>query len=284
MRLLFDQTMKTKSHPVSQRGPIRSQRTPPSLAGLEMSGRVGRKEYDRRLAKLQDRLREVSLAYRAQGHKAVIVFEGWDAAGKGGTIRRMSWPLDPRGLKVWPIAAPTPEEQGQHYLYRFWKRLPRPGQMVIFDRSWYGRVLVERVEGFATDAEWRRAYAEINEFERMLDDDGIRVVKMFLHITRQEQLARFRARFKDSLKQWKLSEEDFRNRARYPDYVAAIEEMFQKTSTVAQPWTVIPGNDKKSGRLAAIGAVVDRLAEGIDMAPPRLDPAFAKKAKKLLGL
>ena len=260
------------------------QRTPPSLAGLEMSGRVGRKEYDRRLAALQDRLREVSLAYRAQGRKAVIVFEGWDAAGKGGTIRRMSWPLDPRGLKVWPIAAPTPEERGQHYLYRFWKRLPRPGQMVVFDRSWYGRVLVERVEGFATDAEWQRAYAEINEFERMLDDDGIRVVKIFMHITRQEQLDRFRARFKDPLKQWKLSEEDFRNRARYPDYVVAIEEMFQKTSTVAQPWTAIPGNDKKYGRLAAIGAVVDRLAEGIDMAPPRLDPAFAKKAKKLLGL
>lgn len=249
-----------------------------------MTKSVGRKEYDRKLVELQNRLREVSLAYRAQERRAVVVFEGWDAAGKGGTIRRMSWPLDPRGLKVWPISAPTPEERGQHYLYRFWKRLPRSGQLVIFDRSWYGRVLVERVEGFAALAEWKRAYAEINEFERMLDDDGIRVVKIFLHISRQEQLARFRARFKDPLKRWKLSDDDLRNRARYPEYAEAIDEMFRKTSTVAQPWAVVPGNDKKYGRLEAIRIVVDRLAAGVDLAPPGLDPDFAKRARKLLSL
>jgi polyphosphate kinase 2 (PPK2 family) len=182
---------------VSQRAPIRLQRRTPSLARLDMTKEIGRKEYDEQLELLQTRLREVALAYRAQGRRGVIAFQGWDAAGKGGAIRRMSWPLDPRGFKVWTIAAPTPDEQGHHYLYRFWKRLPRPGQLAIFDRSWYGRVLVERVEGLAAEAEWRRAYAEINEFERMLDDDGVRVAKIFLHITPEEQLARFRDRFND---------------------------------------------------------------------------------------
>ena len=191
----------------------------------------------------------------------MIVLEGWDAAGKGGVIRRMHWPLDPRGLKVWPISAPTPEELDHHYLYRFWTRLPKSGQLVIFDRSWYGRVLVERIEGYATKTEWQRAYAEINEFERMLGDDGVRLVKIFLHITPEEQLARFRARFNDPLKRWKLSVEDLRNRARWADYEVAIEEMFQRTSTVRRPWIVIPGNSKPYARLAAIDAIVKRLSE-----------------------
>ncbi len=249
-----------------------------------MTRRVGRKKYERKLARLQDRLREVSLAYRAQHRRSVIVFEGWDAAGKGGAIRRMAWPLDPRGLKVWPIAAPTPEEQGQHYLYRFWKRLPRPGQIVIFDRSWYGRVLVERVEGFATQVEWRRAYDEINEFERMLDDDGIRLVKLFFHITPGEQLARFRKRLSDPLRQWKLSPEDLRNRGRRAEYEAAIEEMFRKTSTVPQPWTVVSGDDKRYARLVAVKAVVKRLTDGVDTTPHSLDPEFEGKARKILGV
>jgi polyphosphate kinase 2 (PPK2 family) len=136
--------------------PIRLQRRPSGLARLDMTKEIGCKEYDEKFHRLQTCLREVALAYRAQGRCGVIAFEGWDAAGKGGAIRRMSWPLDPRGLKVWTIAAPTPDEQGHHYLYRFWKRLPRPGQLAIFDRSWYGRVLVERVEGLATEADWRR--------------------------------------------------------------------------------------------------------------------------------
>ena len=268
---------------VGQRAPIRLQRRPPSLAGLDMTQEVGRAAYDEQLGKLQVRLRKVALAYRAQGRRGVIAFEGWDAAGKGGAIRRMSWPLDPRGLKVWTIAAPTADEQGNHYLYRFWKRLPRPGQLAIFDRSWYGRVLVERIEGLAT-AEWRRAYAEINEFERMLDDDGVRLVKVFLHITPEEQLARFRDRFKDPLKRWKLSEEDLRNRARWPDYETAVEEMFHKTSTVQRPWTVIPANDKKFARLAAFKAVIDCLEAEVDMGPLELDPKFERRARKALGL
>ena len=249
-----------------------------------MTKRVGRDRYERELIELQLHLKEVSLAYQAQDRRAVILFEGSDAAGKGGAIRRISWPLDPRGLKVWPIAAPTPEEKGQHYLYRFWKRLPRPGQLVIFDRSWYGRVLVERVEGFAAEAEWRRAYEEINEFERMLADDGIRLVKLFLQITPEEQLLRFRSRLRDPLKRWKLSKEDLRNRARWPDYEVAIEEMFRKTSTVERPWILIPSNDKRYSRIAVIRAVVDRLADGVDMTVPDLDPAFERDLRKALGM
>lgn len=268
----------------SQRAPIRLQPAPPGLSRLDMDKRVGRKKYERKLARLQERLREVSLAYRAQHRRSVVLFEGWDAAGKGGVIRRMSWPLDPRGLKVWPIAAPTPDEQGQHYLYRFWKRLPRPGQMVVFDRSWYGRVLVERVEGFAAEAEWSRAYSEINEFERMLDDDGIRLVKIFLHITPEEQLDRFRQRWSDPLKRWKLSAEDLRNRSRWPEYETAIEDMFRKTSTVPQPWVAVPANDKRYARLAAMRAVVKRLAAAVDTAPPGLDPEVEGDVRRMLGV
>lgn len=268
----------------SQRAPIRLQPAPPGLSRLDMDKRVGRKKYERKLARLQERLREVSLAYRAQHRRSVVLFEGWDAAGKGGVIRRMSWPLDPRGLKVWPIAAPTPDEQGQHYLYRFWKRLPRPGQMVVFDRSWYGRVLVERVEGFAAEAEWSRAYSEINEFERMLDDDGIRLVKIFLHITPEEQLDRFRQRWSDPLKRWKLSAEDLRNRSRWPEYETAIEDMFRKTSTVPQPWVAVPANDKRYARLAAMRAVVKRLAAAVDTAPPVLDPEVEGDVRRMLGV
>lgn len=268
----------------SQRAPIRLQPAPPGLSRLDMDKRVGRKKYERKLARLQERLREVSLAYRAQHRRSVVLFEGWDAAGKGGVIRRMSWPLDPRGLKVWPIAAPTPDEQGQHYLYRFWKRLPRPGQMVVFDRSWYGRVLVERVEGFAAEAEWSRAYSEINEFERMLDDDGIRLVKIFLHITPEEQLERFRQRWSDPLKRWKLSAEDLRNRSRWSEYETAIEDMFRKTSTVPQPWVAVPANDKRYARLAAMRAVVKRLAAAVDTAPPGLDAKVEGEVRRMLGV
>ena len=262
-----------------ERAAIRCDATPPSLAALDMTKRVMRKHYDRRLSRLQVRIKEVALSYLTQGRRAVLVFEGSDAAGKGGAIWRISWPLAPRGLKVWPIAAHTPEEEGQHYLCRFWKRLPRPGQLVIFDRSWYGRVLVERIEGFATKAEWSRAYDEINEFESMLHDDGIRLVKIYLHITKEEQLARFQARFRDPLKRWKLSQEDLRNRDRWDDYEVAVEEMFRKTSTEANPWTVIPSNDKKYSRIAAIEAVVDQLARDMDLTLPTLEPAFEAKLR-----
>ena len=262
-----------------------SSETPvPSLATLDMTKKVKRKEYSARLHRLQRKLKEVALFYLTHGRRAVIVFEGADAAGKGGAIRRISWPLDPRGLKVWPISAPTPEEASQHYLSRFWKRLPRPGQLVIFDRSWYGRDLVERIEGFATGAEWRRAYEEINVFERMIQDDGMRLVKLYLHITKSEQLRRFRARYRDPLKRWKLSEEDLRNRGRWDEYVEATEEMFRRTSTDCSPWTVVPSNNKRYSRLAAMQAVVQGLSAGIDLAPPKLDPALEERIKVELAI
>lgn len=267
-----------------RRNRIRLQRNPPSLATLDMSKKAVKVTYDRDLFLLQQRLKEVALAYMARGLRALIVFEGADASGKGGAIRRMSWPLDPRGLKVWPIAAPTPEEKEQHYLYRFWKRLPRRGQMAIFDRSWYGRVLVERVEGFAREEEWQRAYAEINEFERMLGDDGIRLVKIFLHITADEQLSRFRKRFRDPLNRWKLSEEDLRNRARWGEYQTATDDMFRRTSTVAFPWNVIPSNDKKYSRLTVIETVTRALAREVDLSLPQLDPEFEVRLRDELHI
>ena len=273
---------KTTRHD-SDRPPIRPEPEPPSLSGLDMTLTADRNRYEAELGALQTRLTEISLAYRGR-QRAIIVFEGWDAAGKGGIIRRMCWSLDPRACKVWPIAAPPPEERGHHYLHRFWTRLPQLGELAIFDRSWYGRVLVERVEGYAAKPEWRRAYAEINEFERMLSDDGIRLVKIFLHITPDEQLKRFRARFRDPLKRWKLSAEDLRNRRRFKDYEKAIEEMFAKTSTVACPWTVIPANDKKYARLAAFDRIVDSLSQDVDLTPQEPDPDLEKRVRKLLGL
>ncbi len=260
------------------------QRDPPHLDTVEMNVAFDKSTYNHRLAELQYQLKELSLAYGRQRMRSVVVFEGQDAAGKGGTIRRMSWPLDPRMLKVWPISAPSEDEKEDHYLARFWRRLPRAGQMVIFDRSWYGRVLVERVEGFASKTEWRRAYGEINEFERMLGDDGVRLIKIFLHITPDEQLARFRARFSDPFKRWKLSEEDLRNRSKWQDYETATNDMFKKTSTKAHPWVVIAGNNKRYARLKAIAAIVEGLSQGVDMRLPTLAPAFEKRAAEALGI
>ena len=276
--------MSIASDKGSPRSSLRLERNPPHLGKLEMAVNFDKATYDHSLAELQYRLKELSLAYGRQQRRSVVVLEGADAAGKGGTIRRLSWPLDPRMLKVWPISAPNEEEKGQHYLYRFWRRLPRPGQMVVFDRSWYGRVLVERVEGFATTNEWQRAYAEINEFERMLFDDGIRLVKIFLHITQEEQLARFRARFHDPFKRWKLSEEDLRNRSKWQDYEIAINEMFQRTSTKEHPWHLIPANDKRYSRLAAIEVIVTTLSQGVNLSLPQLTPEFEKRAAKALKI
>lgn len=267
-----------------RRTPITLDPNPPSLAGLDMTLSVTHEAYSGRLRRLKRKIRELALCYMAQGRKTVVVFEGSDAAGKGGAIRRLTWKLDPRSVKVWPIQAPTPQEKAQHYLYRFWKRLPRPGQIVVFDRSWYGRVLVERVEGFATDAEWHRAYDEINEFERMLCDDGIRLIKIYLHITPEEQLARFRSRFERPLKRWKLSREDLRNRNRWADYMVATEDMLRKTSTVANPWTVVPSNDKKYSRLCVIQTVVDRMAAGVECSIPEIDADFEAELRVALGL
>lgn len=255
----------------------------PRLSDVERFPKVEFADYDRRLAELQETLQRVQQAYLGTSRRAVVVLEGWDTAGKGGVVRRLGWALDPRSFKVHSIAAPTEREKSLHYLQRFWERLPQHGQIVVFDRSWYGRVLVERVEGFAQSAEWRRAYDEINDFERMLIADDTRLIKLFMHITADEQLRRFRSRLADPLKRWKLSYEDFRNRARWKDYEEAIDEMLQKTSTSHAPWYLIPANNKPYGRLAALRIMVDRLSKHVPLDPRPLDPKVLEAAERLLG-
>jgi polyphosphate kinase 2 (PPK2 family) len=253
------------------------------LAALEPGRTPDRAAYEARLLELQRTLSLIQQAYLHSGANAVVVFEGWDAAGKGGVIRRMTAVLDPRGCRVWPIGAPSGPDCNRHYLARFWDKLPSKGGIAIFDRSWYGRVLVERVEGLAPEARWRAAYAEINEFERLLREDGTRLVKIFLHISAEEQLRRFEARLREPAKRWKLSYEDFRNRARWADYVAAAEEMFARTERHV-PWTVVASEDKKAGRIAALEHVVTRLSEGVDLNPPPLDPAVIAATTEHLDL
>jgi PPK2 family polyphosphate:nucleotide phosphotransferase len=189
----------------------------------------------------------------------VLVFEGPDAAGKGGAIKRLVEKLDPRLIRVHSVVKPTDEEYQHHYLWRFWNKLPPYGHITIFDRSWYGRVLVERVEGFATEKEWRRAYQEINEFERLLTDDGAIIVKFYLHISKDEQLYRFKRREADPYKHWKINDEDWRNRKKWDDHNTAAEEMFERTSTEVAPWHVIPANFKWFARVRIARLLADRL-------------------------
>ena len=255
------------------------------LSAVEMGADPKNKDdYEERLEALQTSVLRVQETYFHEKRRAIVVFEGWDAAGKGGVIRRLTDHLDPRGFKVWPIAAPRADEQERHYLYRFWAKLPEIGTIAIFDRSWYGRVMVERVEGFAREDEWKRAYNEINQFEKMLADDGVRIIKFFLHITPEEQLKRFAQRLGDPFKRWKLTEEDLRNRSRWSDYVAAIEEMIQKTSTDHAPWVAIGANRKWSTRLSVLGKIVEYLSEGVSLDPPEIDPKMQIAALEQLGL
>jgi polyphosphate kinase 2 (PPK2 family) len=232
-----------------------------SLDKVDLDQRVKDEDaYERELAELQRRLFELGVADFLKKKRAVIAFEGWDAAGKGGVIRRLTAMMDPRGFKVWPISAPRDAEQRHHYLWRFWQRMPERGEIGIFDRSWYGRVLVERVEGFAKPAEWKRAYDEINAFERMLTDDGVLMMKFWLHIDRKEQLRRFRDREKDPFKSYKLGPEDWRNRKKWRQYERAVGEMLDKTHRPDAPWVVVPANDKKYARLFVLRRCVELLS------------------------
>ena len=266
---------------MSKRGRIELKRERVRLARLGKHKRLKRADYLDKLEKLQHRLQLIHQAYLTSRDRAVIVFEGWDAAGKGGTIRRMAQVLDPRSFKVWPT---VPARDGErHYLFRFLERLPPEGAVAVFDRSWYGRVLVERVEGLATEAEWKRAYDEINEFERLLLDDGTRLVKVFLHITPDEQLRRFEARLSDPQERWKLRYEDYGKRALWDPYEAAVEEMLARTSTRRAPWAVIAGNDKKHARIESLKTIVERLGKGVDLAPPPLDERTRAAALEAFG-
>jgi polyphosphate kinase 2 (PPK2 family) len=254
-----------------------------ALAKLELDRRLkDEATYLQKLRKLQTAMLELEEIYRVERRRGIIAVEGWDASGKSGAIQRLIEKLDPRWVQVWPIGRPSPEEQGRHYLWRFWQRLPPPGQIAIFDRTWYGRVLVERVEALARPKEWRRAYDEINAFEKMLVDDGVRLVKLFLHISDEEQLRRFRERITTPIKHWKMSPEDIRNRARRRDYLAALDDMFALTSTATAPWHIVPAEFKWYGRVAAAKTVVKILGKGIGLGPPALDPEIVKTAAEIL--
>jgi PPK2 family polyphosphate:nucleotide phosphotransferase len=255
-----------------------------SVDALEHPAGPSKDDYETELAHLQLQMLRIQSAYRAQRRRAIVVFEGTDAAGKGGAIRRLISLLDPRGVNVHSVGPPTPDEQGRHYLYRFWRELPVPGQISIFDRSWYGRVLVERVEGLCDAAAWSRAYDEINAFERMLVDDGAALVKVLLIISRGEQLERFADRLQNPVKRWKFSRDDLRNRRRWEDYVRAFDEMHARTHTEHAPWVIVPANSKRHARLAAARAITGRLSEGVDLSAPLAPHDLVREATAVLGL
>lgn len=234
------------------------------LDKVDLSRSVEKSAYEKKLAKMQARLHLLADEARRRGVATVLAFEGWDAGGKGGAIRRMTSALDAGDYRVHAVAAPTAQERLYHYLWRFWRDVPRDGRISIYDRTWYGRVLVERVEGFATAAEWHRAYEEIVDFEQQLTEHGIVVAKFWIHISPEEQLARFQARENTSYKRHKITEEDYRNRERWDDYVQAVDEMVIRTSTENAPWHLVSGNDKRNARLEVIGHVVDRLERALD--------------------
>jgi AMP-polyphosphate phosphotransferase len=233
-----------------------------ALAGVDLSASMSRGDYRSRLEKLQRRLNGLALRAREAGMPVVLAFEGWDAAGKGGVIRRVTAALEVGDYRVIPVAAPTAEELRYHYLWRFWRALPAPGETVIFDRSWYGRVLVERVEGLATAAEWQRGYDEINDFEAQLVEGGCLVQKFWLHISREEQMARFEAREQTPYKKYKITDEDYRNRDRWEDYENAVDQMVLRTSTDAVPWHLVSAEDKQHARVE----VLDTLTRGLKRA------------------
>ncbi|MDE6941687.1 MAG: phosphate--AMP phosphotransferase, partial [Lachnospiraceae bacterium] len=194
----------------------------------------------------------------------IIAYEGWDAAGKGGNIKRITEALDPRGFEVHPIASPEPHEKARHYLWRFWNRLPKTGHIAVFDRTWYGRVMVERLEGFCRENDWQRAYNEINEFERELADWGAVIIKFWVQIDKDTQLARFNERQNTPAKQWKITEEDWRNREKWDLYEGAVNEMLQKTNTSYAPWHILESNDKRYARLKALRIVIEALEKALD--------------------
>lgn len=241
------------------------------------------KEYDARLRPLQYLMRSISISHFRQGLKGIVVIEGTDTAGKGGAIRRLTAELDPRHYDVWPIGPPSVEETRHHYLWRFWQRMPERGLIGVFDRSWYGRVLVERIDGLTPEAHWQRAYGEICDFEKTLVDEGTRFVKIYLHVSEKEQRERLAERVRDPHKRWKVCAADFRSHLLRDRYLEAAEEMFDRTSTDAAPWQVIAADDKKHARIAVLEAVTEALGKDVDLTPLPLDAETARMAAEVLG-
>jgi polyphosphate:AMP phosphotransferase len=230
------------------------------LSGVDLTQTLSRDAYRAQLAAEQGRLKKLSLEARKRGISTVLAFEGWDAAGKGGVIRRITGAMEAGDYRVIPVAAPTEEERKFHYLWRFWRDLPPAGKTVIFDRTWYGRVLVERLEGFASPAEWQRAFDEINDFEAQMVEHGYYVAKFWLHVSPEEQLARFKAREETPYKQHKITDEDYRNRERWDEYVKAVDQKILRTTSDRARWHVIAANNKQFARVATLKAINKGLA------------------------
>jgi polyphosphate kinase 2 (PPK2 family) len=233
------------------------------LDHIDLDRRLADRDYDRKLLKLQGRLSRLARAASQKKVSSVVVFEGWDAAGKSGAIRRLTEAIDPRLYRVISVAAPTDEEKAHHYLWRFWRHLPRAGRVTIYDRSWYGRVLVERVEGFAREPEWMRAYFEINDFEEQLAEVGTVITKVWIHISPEEQLRRFKDREATPYKRHKIGDEDWRNREKWAAYYTAVNDMVARASTRHAPWILVAGNDKKFARIQILRAICDRLEKAL---------------------
>ncbi len=236
------------------------------LDGVDLTKTISKEEYKEQLLKLQSRMRLLHAKMYRERVPLVCVFEGWDAAGKGGSIRRLTEKLDPRGYNVVPSSAPNDIEKAHNHLWRYWTKMPKAGHAAIFDRSWYGRVMVERIEGFCTTEEWQRAYREINNMERNLYDADTVICKFWLHIDPDEQEKRFMERRDNPQKSWKLTDEDWRNREKWDEYVTAVDEMLVRTSTPYAPWTVVEANDKYYARIKVLKTVVEALEKrmGID--------------------
>ena len=236
----------------------------PLLSQVPLDQEMTKEEYKIRLKAMQKKLRKLHNRIYRMRIPVIIAYEGWDAAGKGGNIKRLSGALDPRGFEVHPIASPEPHEKARHYLWRFYHRLPKDGHIAIFDRSWYGRVMVERLEGFCSENDWKRAYNEINEFEKELSDWGAVVIKFWVHIDKETQLARFTERENTPEKQWKITEEDWRNREKWDAYEQAVDEMIARTSTENAPWFIIQSNNKYYARIQAIELVIREIEKRIE--------------------
>ena len=236
----------------------------PKLADVELTGKtIDDEEYDKELKKLQSKLSELHNRLYRKRIPVIITYEGWDAAGKGGNIKRITGALDPRGYEVHPIASPEPHEKARYYLWRFWTRLPKDGHIAIFDRTWYGRVMVERLEGFCSENDWKRAYNEMNEFEKELSDWGAVIIKFWVQIDKDTQLARFNDRQNNPEKQWKITDEDWRNREKWDQYEEAVNEMLKKTSTAYAPWHILESVDKKYARIKALKIVIKELEKAL---------------------
>ena len=253
------------------------------LEALDLSLELDKVVYKKKLKVLQYEILNVQQFLFNNKIGLILAFEGMDAAGKGGAIKRLTERIDPRGYIVHPISAPQPHEKRYNYMQRFWRKLPQHGQIAIFDRSWYGRVLVERLEGFATEEEWTRAYEEINDFERLLTNGEYILLKFWIHIDKEEQLKRFEARAQDPYKSWKLTEEDWRNRDKFDDYAVAANEMFEKTDSKHAPWILVEGNNKQYARIKVLEATLAHIQQEAKRRGLEIPTVFEQEEKKALA-